>query len=86
MCDHREFKANVAVTRLEDIGRFMADISIECVECGERFRFIGVQGGILFDQPGVNIDGTELSVPIAPQSQVDSELEGTPMGFTMRKA
>jgi hypothetical protein len=66
-CAHQNFHANVAVNRLVDTGRFLADITIKCAECGEPFRFIGVEAGVAFTRPACSIDELELRAPIEPE-------------------
>lgn len=66
-CAHEQFGAEVDVHRLEDSGKFIADVRVKCVQCGEPFRFIGLSAGISFDQPTVSIDETELRAPIEPE-------------------
>jgi hypothetical protein len=69
MCQHEEFKARVAVNRMIDTGRFMADITVECAQCGEPFRFVGVAAGLNHEKPLASIDGLELRAPIEPQGE-----------------
>lgn len=66
-CPHMNFAANVAVARIEDKGRFCADIRIQCADCGQPFRFICPEAGFSPDRPTVNVDGTELNCPIEPE-------------------
>lgn len=66
-CSHEQFAAAVDVNRMEDTGRFIADVRIHCVQCGEPFRFIGVGAGIAWDRPACSIDEIELHAPIEPQ-------------------
>lgn len=66
-CQHRQFHATVAVNRMEDTGRFMADITIACLECHLPFEFVGLQAGIAWDRPTCSITGDELHAPIEPQ-------------------
>jgi hypothetical protein len=66
-CEHKDFEANVTVFRLEDTGRFTADVRIRCKECSEPFRFLGIQAGVSPYEPCVSIDGLELRAPIEPQ-------------------
>lgn len=68
-CEHKEFAASVAVGRFEDTGRFMADVRVQCKECGLPFRFVGVPAGISWDRPAVSIDNTELHAPIEPETE-----------------
>lgn len=65
-CKHEQFGAQVNVNRMEDTGRFIADITIKCVECDLAFEFVGPNAGIAWDRPTVSIDGTELHTPIEP--------------------
>ncbi len=65
-CEHKNFVASVTVNRLEDKGAFFADIRVQCDECGEPFRFIGVAAGLSFGQPMASVDGLELRAPIEP--------------------
>ena len=68
-CQHPSFKANVAVNRFEDTGRFMADITVACADCGEPFRFVGLAAGLDWERPLVSIDALELRAPIEPQGE-----------------
>lgn len=84
-CDHPSFNATVDVSRLEDTGRFMSDVEISCAVCGVPMRFIGLPAGLDMNGATVSMDGTEGRFAIAPKGEVVSELEGTPIGFTVRK-
>lgn len=68
-CAHEQFGAEVDVHRLEDSGKFIADVRVKCVQCDEPFRFVGLTAGISFDQPTVSIDETELHAPIEPEGE-----------------
>jgi hypothetical protein len=59
----------VKMTRMEDSGKFVAEISVSCALCETKFRFLGVPAGISFDRPMVSVDGTELRAPMAPQNE-----------------
>jgi hypothetical protein len=85
-CDHPDFDAEVVVNRLEDSGRFNADIRIRCVACGEPFRFIGLPCGVDLNGAAVSIDGTEGRFAIAPRNQVQTPLDADGVdGFTVRR-
>lgn len=84
-CEHKNFAANVQVNRIEDNGRFMADVSVCCIDCGTPFRFIGLPAGMDYNSPCVSVDACEARMPIAPKGEVVSELEGGPQGFSVRK-
>lgn len=85
-CVHHSFASSVTVNRLEDIGRFVVDVTVACSECGVRFRFIGLPSGVDLNGAATNADGTEARLAIAPAGEVVSALEGAPQGFTMRRS
>ncbi len=82
-CKHEDFKANVAVARLEDSGRFVAEITIVCTQCDTPFRFLGLKTG--FDTSGarINVDGTEARIAICPVGQEQPDYSGV-QGFDIR--
>lgn len=85
-CEHRQFDARVSVDRLVDIGRFTADIRINCRECGIAMRFIGLPAGLDLNGAAVSVDATEARLAIAPKGEVIPELEGGwPSGFSVRR-
>jgi hypothetical protein len=70
-CEHKSFRCAANIGRLSHdeggpITGYVADIKIECAECGLPFRFIGLNAGSHFAEPRVSIDGTELCAPIEP--------------------
>lgn len=67
-CKHEDFIANVRVERMEDIGKFAADVTVKCSQCGQPFKFIGLPGGSLMDGASVSMDGTEARLAISPQA------------------
>ena len=69
-CNHEDFKANVDVNRMEDSGRFIADIRVECTQCGTPFHFVGVNYGLSFSRPALSADGCELHIPLMPGRKV----------------
>lgn len=85
-CEHREFDAFVEVNRIEDVGRFSADLRIRCRECGIPFRFIGLPAGVDLNGAAVSVDATEARLAIAPKDEVVPALEGgKPSGFSVRR-
>lgn len=75
MCEHRDFKAMVAVNRLEDSGRFMADVTVTCSECDLPFEFLGLEPGLKMNGAAVSIDGTELRIAISPRGAQPNPLQ-----------
>jgi len=89
-CPHENFEAVVDVNRITETEggpavRFNADVRITCAGCGTPFRFIGLPAGLDLNSPTVSVDATEGRFPIAPKGEVVSELEGTPIGFSIHK-
>jgi hypothetical protein len=66
-CKHENFHAKVAVARLEDIGGFMAEITIKCSQCDLPFQFLGLEPGLDMQGARVSIDGLEANIAICPQ-------------------
>lgn len=84
MCKHHEFSASVKVARLEDTGRFMAEVTVRCSECGEPFQFLGLEPGVHLDGARVSIDGLEANLAICPASAKPSPLQRMATGFTVK--
>ncbi len=70
MCEHENFKAEVAVSRLTDetgkITGYTTDITVHCNDCLKPFEWIGVPGGVSPNHPCVDIERVELRAPIRP--------------------
>lgn len=90
-CAHRTFAANVAVGRLYKADEhdgppdaYIAEVTVQCEDCGEPFRWIGVPAGLRHDRPMVSIDEKTLHAPLRPaSSDPDFGLSGIP-GFAVR--
>jgi hypothetical protein len=73
-CPHEDLTASVEVNRLlrdeEDTEPhgYSADIKITCAQCGEPFRWIGLQAGMKPDRPMCSVDETTLVAPLRPAS------------------
>lgn len=81
-CRHENFEADVAVNRLEDTGRFIADVRIKCAQCGTPMVFLGLPRGVDMGSPATDTNGTELRAPIHPLGETVPELS---LGFQQRK-
>jgi hypothetical protein len=66
-CTHLNFRAQVKVARLEDSGQFMADITVQCQDCGKPFQFLGLEPGLDTQGARVSVDGLEARIGICPQ-------------------
>lgn len=85
-CDHPDFHANVTVNRLQDTGRFQADVTICCAQCHLPFRFIGLPAGLDLNGASTSADATEARLAIAPKGEVVSAIQGgQPTGFSVRR-
>jgi hypothetical protein len=69
-CKHEDFAANVAVSRLEDIGGFAADVTVWCANCNLPFQFLGLPGGLSPDRCTTSVDQLEARLPIAPMTRI----------------
>ncbi|WDI31569.1 hypothetical protein PUV54_16580 [Hyphococcus flavus] len=70
-CEHKNFHCAAHIGRLSDeeggpITGYVADLKIECADCGLPFRFVGLNAGNHHSEPRVSIDGIELRAPIEP--------------------
>jgi len=88
-CVHEMMTSSVTVNRIANdagvIVRYQADVTITCEQCSTKFRFIGLPAGLDLNGAAVSVDGCEGRFAIAPKGEVLSELEGTPIGFTVKR-
>ena len=84
-CEHKNFSASVSVNRLEDVGRFCADVSIKCDDCGQPFRFLGLPLGLDLNGATVSFDGCEAHLAIAAKGETIPPINGVE-GFIIRRA
>ncbi len=87
-CPHEDFNVYTEVNRLSDtdggpVNAFAADIRVDCANCGEAFRWIGLQAGISGGRPMVSVDEATLHAPIRPASSDPDFGLGIP-GFAIR--
>lgn len=66
-CRHLEHAAYLAVARLEDVGKFVAELRVVCLHCREPFRFVGLTPGLSFVEPSCSVDGVEALLPMEPE-------------------
>ena len=83
-CEHTDFEANVAVARINDTGRFMADVTVKCAGCGTPMKFLGLPLGLDMNSATVNFDGTEARLAIHPAGETVPPINGVE-GFSIRK-
>lgn len=69
-CAHHNFDAQCRVARLENIGKFMLEVRIRCLDCGLPFQFVGLPPGLKFNGATVSVDGQEANLAIAPAGTV----------------
>lgn len=82
-CKHMDFAANVAVARLEDSGRFNAEIQVRCKDCNTPFRFLGLKVGLDTAGAMMSPDGTEARIAIVPVGE-EQKPWGGPTGFSIK--
>lgn len=74
-CAHENFAATVNVARLEDTGRFMAEVRVRCTQCNRPFQFLGLEAGLDLNGARVSVDGLEANIAICPQGEQLSPLD-----------
>jgi hypothetical protein len=71
-CQHLSFEAVVEVNRIQEphepVKAYIADVNINCAECGESFTFIGLEAGLRADCPMGSFNGNQAHLPIRPKS------------------
>ncbi|WP_455923328.1 hypothetical protein [Pseudomonas putida] len=82
-CKHEAFEASVRVARIEDQGRFMAEIRITCANCGKPMQFMGLEPGLNYDGATVSLDGLEANIGIHPVGQRPNPLQKL-LGYTVK--
>ncbi len=89
-CSHQNFKVSADINRITqkegdlDPSAFMADIRLECVDCGTPFEWIGVPMGLSFVRPNVSVDCLELRAPVKPKGE-PMPLAATLPGFGVKR-
>ena len=88
-CLHLNFAAYVVVARLAEADDapatgYVADIKVNCADCGEPFRWTGLPAGFSPREPMVSVDETELHAPLRPASADPDFGLGIP-GFAIRQ-
>lgn len=74
-CQHKAFHSEVIVARFKDSGRFLAEVTIRCSQCGTPFQFLGLEPGVDTGGARVSIDGLEARIAICPQGTVPNPLQ-----------
>lgn len=82
-CKHLNFHADCKVARIEDLGRFVLEVRVRCVDCKKPFQFVGVEPGFNYNAPTVSLDGLEGNFPITPEGQQPNPLQAA-MGYTVK--
>lgn len=84
-CTHFNFRAAVDVNRLTDesgnITGYMADVRINCDQCGRPFQFLGLKAGIDIRGAAVSADATEVRLALCPQGEHPSALDRIAVHF-----
>lgn len=79
-CSHENFAANVRVNRLRDSGKFTAEVTVTCSDCGLPFQFLGLAPGLDLGGARVSLDGIEAVLAIAPKGAVPSPFQALQQG------
>lgn len=88
MCEHKDFAAVVNVGRLLDdkneaiVTGYMADIRINCTECGLPFEFLGLEMGMDLAGARVSPDGQEARIALTPRGVKPNPLHRMAFGIS----
>lgn len=73
-CPHENFDVLACINRLTKtdddptVTGYSAEIKVTCRDCGEPFRWTGLDAGLSPAHPMCNVDETTLRAPIRPAS------------------
>jgi hypothetical protein len=73
-CPHLQFEAVVEVNRIvrsdddPTVAGFSADVRVSCADCGEAFRWTGLDAGMSPARPMCSPDERTLVAPLRPAS------------------
>lgn len=83
-CLHnKNTSANVRIDYLEDTGRYMCEVKLKCVDCGQPFRFMGLPLGLNMNGAAMGVDGLEARLAIMPADRIPHPLQGV-TGFGVK--
>lgn len=73
-CPHMNFAASVGVGRLTQteggpVTAYVADIRVNCADCGKPFQFLGLEAGMDNQGARVSLDGLEAHIGLAPEGE-----------------
>ncbi|MYV56468.1 hypothetical protein [Streptomyces sp. SID3212] len=91
-CPHLDFAAYVAVNRLTaadddpTVVGYSADITVECDDCGEPFRWTGLDAGVSPAGPTCSVDEKTMCAPLRPASADPDFGLGLPGVAVIRRA
>lgn len=88
-CPHLNFAAQVSVNRIvadgeepERVTGYLAEVKIQCADCGRNMQFLGLPAGIDTGGAAVSVDGLEARLGLVPQGDALSTLDR--IGATFR--
>lgn len=84
-CKHERFHGDVKVIRLTDLGEFVVELAVRCLDCESPFRFVGLETAIATDRPCVGAFGDVAMLPILPGRRRLEDIPTT-IPITMRRA
>lgn len=91
-CKHFQMNASVKIGRIIAEGQelaldgtpknYIAEIRVNCKDCGEPFHFVGVPVGLSWEHPAVSPDSLELRAPLqpGPKMQFSGTFQTVPKG------
>lgn len=88
-CPHQRTEVVAQVVHLTDAGGRVEGYSVElrlgCVDCGDRFRWLGLPVGVSPLVPTSDLEGFVMRAPVVPESVPDGFGQGLPgVGLIVR--
>ena len=85
-CKHEAFHVAANIHGFEDTGGFLAEIRINCRQCGHPFQFMGLELGLNLNGAAMDVDGQEARLAIAPVGEIPQPLDkGLVSGFRVKQ-
>ena len=74
----------VMLNYLKDGGRYTAELSMKCADCGKSFKFLGLPIGLNLNGATVSFDGKTATLAVAPEGEAIPPISGVE-GYSIRK-
>lgn len=82
-CKHEDFSVCANVIKLENTGQWTMDVTVDCMQCGHPFVFLGLPFGVNLNGAATSLDGTEGRFGLCPKGETPKT--GGLSGFTVNR-